>query len=105
MSTEPNAEREAMHKRAREVHDKGFPDQVPRTRYEYMADFALAETATLRQRLTEAEQHLGNLLARIHGDGGHYQHKHGTDKAVADADLLISNLNAAQPQKGHEHGR
>ena len=29
--------------------------------------------------------HLGNLLAMIHGDGGHYRDEHGTDKAVADA--------------------
>jgi len=28
---------------------------------------------------------LNNLLAYIHRDGGHYQDKHGTEKAVADA--------------------
>lgn len=28
---------------------------------------------------------LGNLLAVIHRDGGHYESEHGTDKAVADA--------------------
>lgn len=34
---------------------------------------------------TRAERCLGNLLAIIHGDGGHYQAKHGDDKATADA--------------------
>lgn len=28
---------------------------------------------------------LGNLLAILHGDGGHYENEHGTDKAAADA--------------------
>jgi len=32
------------------------------------------------------EQQLGNLLARIHRDGGHYIAKHGWDKAAEDAD-------------------
>lgn len=30
--------------------------------------------------------HLLNLLARIHGDGGHYVEQHGLEKAVADAE-------------------
>jgi len=28
---------------------------------------------------------LGNILAIMHGDGGHYQADHGTEKAVEDA--------------------
>ena len=35
------------------------------------------------------EQELGNLLARIHRDGGQYIQKHGWQKAIADADALI----------------
>lgn len=34
---------------------------------------------------TSAERNLGNILAVIHGDGGHYQAKHGDDKATEDA--------------------
>jgi len=33
--------------------------------------------------------HLRNLLARVHCDGGHYVAAHGIDKATLDADLLI----------------
>lgn len=44
------------------------------------------------RRATAAEKHLGNLLARIHGDGGHYQDEHGTDKAVEEADMLICEM-------------
>jgi len=33
-----------------------------------------------------------DILARVHGDGGHYTDEHGIDKAVADADVIISNL-------------
>lgn len=32
-----------------------------------------------------ASHWLGNLLAIIHGDGGHYQAKHGDEKATKDA--------------------
>lgn len=37
----------------------------------------------------EAVKHLGNLLARLHRDGGHYQTKYGTKKAAEDADSII----------------
>lgn len=33
----------------------------------------------------EAMHHLGELLAVMHGDGGHYQEYHGTEKAIKDA--------------------
>ena len=40
--------------------------------------------------------HLGNLLAVLHGDGGHYLDEHGMDKAVADAlTRYYSNVMAA----------
>jgi hypothetical protein len=34
---------------------------------------------------------LRNLLARIHGDGGHHLEAHGLDKSLEDADVLIAN--------------
>lgn len=37
---------------------------------------------------------LRNLLARIHGDGGHYVEEHGLDKALEDADELVSTWQA-----------
>lgn len=40
----------------------------------------------------EAKRHLGNLLARIHRDGGHYEEEHGTEKAVKDADHIVAQL-------------
>lgn len=30
-----------------------------------------------------------NLLARIHGDGGHYVEQHGLDKALEDAEAKV----------------
>lgn len=45
-----------------------------------------------RAALEKAEADRSNLLARIHGDGGHYTDAHGTDKAVADAHLVVANL-------------
>lgn len=39
--------------------------------------------------------HLGNLLAVIHGGGGHYQSEHGDQKAVADAIQKISDMRVA----------
>lgn len=44
--------------------------------------------------MTTAEEHLGNLLAYIHRDGGHYQDKYGTDKAVEDAIQIVAKNNA-----------
>lgn len=40
---------------------------------------------------------LRELLARIHGDGGHYVAKHGLDKALEDADRLVAEWRAAPP--------
>jgi hypothetical protein len=45
---------------------------------------ALASEGAAAGEMTPG-QHLGNLLAIIHRDGGHYQAEHGTQKAVADA--------------------
>jgi hypothetical protein len=45
-----------------------------------------------------AERQLGNLLARIHRDGGHYQSSHGTEKACADAETVVGGLLAASDQ-------
>lgn len=36
--------------------------------------------------------HLGNLLARIHRDGGHRQEEVGTDQACDEAELIVSRL-------------
>ncbi len=40
---------------------------------------------TVISALEAAQRQLGDLLAVIHRDGGHYQAEHGTEKAVADA--------------------
>lgn len=45
--------------------------------------------------MTDTER-LGTLLARIHGDGGHYQGLFGTEKAVKDADAKIVALRVAR---------
>lgn len=43
-------------------------------------------------------QHLGNLLAVIHRDGGHYQAQHGTKKACEDAEAIVVKLLTATPR-------
>ncbi len=45
-------------------------------------------------------KHLGELLARIHGDGGQYLDQHGYDKAVADADSMVANWRARDHMNG-----
>lgn len=42
---------------------------------------------------------LRNLLARIHGDGGHYVEQHGLDKALSDADEMVAEWRAAHAQQ------
>lgn len=49
-------------------------------------------------------QHLANLLARIHQDGGHYQAKHGTEQAVDDADHIVAELHAKFDEVTGESG-
>lgn len=52
----------------------------------------LERNAALERERDTARRHTGNLLARIHRDGGHYEGEHGTSKAVEDADLIISEM-------------
>lgn len=44
------------------------------------------ELAKATAELAASRQQLGDLLAVIHGDGGHYMHDHGIEKAIADAE-------------------
>ena len=41
------------------------------------------------ERVAQLEHWLGNLLAVIHRDGGHYESEHGTEKACADAETAV----------------
>lgn len=54
--------------------------------------------AALKWQAARHTTHLSNLLARIHRDGGHYEAEHGTEKAVAEADKRIAELNGAQSE-------
>jgi len=44
----------------------------------------------------EQAARVSNLLAVIHRDGGHYEQEHGTEKAVADALVLLPRLIQSQ---------
>ena len=48
-----------------------------------------AELTAEREAHQATKRYLGNLLARIHRDGGHYQSEHGTEKAACDAEMLV----------------
>lgn len=58
---------------------------------------AVREWAHLARESYEARTRLGDLLAVIHRDGGHYQEKHGTAKAVEDAIALWHALREEKP--------
>lgn len=64
------------------------------TRYYRNPDGPEAATAfrTLLERNKELERHLGDLLAIIHRDGGHYQAQYGDQKAVDDAHKIWAGL-------------
>ena len=51
-------------------------------------------TAIIAAEFAGFEQCIGNLLAGIHGDGGHYMQKHGIQKACDDADAIVVGLRA-----------
>ena len=44
-----------------------------------------AENERLKARHEAYVKMLGELLAVLHADGGHYQYEHGTEKAVEDS--------------------
>lgn len=44
------------------------------------------------EQLRSHARAVSNLLAIIHGDGGHYEGKHGTVKACKDAEGVVSDL-------------
>lgn len=50
---------------------------------------------TLQDQRNEALNHLRNLLARIHGDGGHYTEQYGLQTSVEDAENRICDLKGA----------
>ena len=50
------------------------------------------------QQEQEWKRRLGNLLAVIHGDGGHYIDAHGWDKAQADAEEKVARVMTGLPQ-------
>jgi hypothetical protein len=61
---------------------------------DFEANASKVQTALEAAGYFALRDHLGNILARIHGDGGHYQLRHGTDKAVEHADMVVSALRA-----------
>ena len=42
--------------------------------------------------LVDSEEMLGNLLAVIHRDGGHYTAEHGMEKSYEDAEKKVANM-------------
>lgn len=54
-----------------------------------LSEPAADEIDRLSAELAEVSQWLGNLLAIIHRDGGHYQAEHGTEKACTDAETAV----------------
>lgn len=50
-------------------------------------------------------RYLGDLLARIHGDGGHHQDEHGTKESVRLADERVCELFLIEHQKNELVGR
>ena len=59
---------------------------------------AVVDALAAQQPSTEAVA-LGNLLARIHGDGGHYIEQHGLAKACEDAEMLVATWKSVIPIK------
>jgi hypothetical protein len=60
-----------------------------------IARHTLSEAARLSEVEAERDrlrQQLGDILARIHRDGGHYIAEHGWEKALADADIELANM-------------
>lgn len=57
---------------------------------------------TTEKQMTPAEHHLQNLLAVIHGDGGHYAAEHGLEKATEDAIARWYTISSSPTLKKYE---
>ena len=72
-----------------------------------------AENAQLKEELakpydlgvSQLQYDLGNILACIHRDGGHYQIEHGTKKAATDAVAIICEWRNAFDELATEQGK
>lgn len=63
---------------------------------------ALTAYASLREKPSLAERTLLDLLAMIHGDGGHYHARHGLQKAYDDAVEIVASLREKEEAKPSE---
>lgn len=66
--------------------------QHQREANEWKTDEELAEQLRIERAAREAAEYMGNLLAIVHRDGGHYVDEHGTVKATDDAINIINDL-------------
>lgn len=57
-----------------------------------------------RAELERKGELLSNLLAVIHGDGGHYEAEHGTAKAVEDAITRVINTKSSLDEAEFDSG-
>jgi chromosome segregation ATPase len=105
----PGSERHKrkMAKEAREFHVRkdeerraearrvaGLDAEIAQLKKQYVdrcRDYTLQEEVAgdLRAEIARLKDRLGNLLAVIHRDGGHYLEQHGDAKAVADAASVV----------------
>lgn len=54
--------------------------------------YDIAKLVVKVEQLEKSHKYFSDLLAVIHGDGGHYQAMHGDEKAFVDAIFKLNNL-------------
>jgi len=84
-----------------ETWANNFADAIRRTIAQPLARLAEAEEALTASEAeaTDLRHKLGELLAVIHRDGGHYQDFAGTEQTVADAHSAVTLLFQAQDER------
>ena len=70
--------------------DEGYPRTLEVRLHDDESPGLISITDKMRARITG----LGDLLAVIHRDGGHYQAEHGTAKAIENAIAAVHSLRA-----------
>lgn len=53
--------------------------------------YNIAKLVAKVEQLEKSHRYFSDLMAIIHGDGGHYQAMHGDEKATIDAIHIINN--------------
>jgi hypothetical protein len=87
---------EREHELLRELIDLRVKNKFLRERVGYLRADIETHLMQLTAERDEAQRLLGEILSRIHNDGGQYQEEYGSAQATLDAERIVAGLRARE---------